>query len=180
MLLVVMLNIGAPVVYGQRPLKLGVELGYAHQQELFNSGPSTGVQLTIAHFQFIPTLWVRPGRPLRTVELVNEVDLMQSIKPGSRFIVGMSDVFRFGFPVSPAWTIYGDIGAGISQSGLRIRENDGRMQYLLQTGGGVKRCRSEERRCWLMGYRLVHFSNNNTSLPNYGLNLHGAFVGLNF
>jgi len=178
--IVVLCILAAQEAAAERPLKLGIEFGYAHQQEMFNSGPSSGVQLAIAHFQFIPTLWERPGRPLRSVELVNELNFMQSIKPGSRFIIGVAEIFRFNFPVSPHWTLYTDAGVGISSSSLRVRENSGRMQYLLQAGGGAKRCRSGTRTCWLTEYRLVHLSNNYTTLPNFGLNLHAGFAGLNF
>jgi lipid A 3-O-deacylase PagL len=170
-----------PAMARERRVKIGVELGYAHQHEAYTPGhPASGVQLAIAHLQFIPTLWDRPGKSLRSVELINEIDLMQSVKPNSRFIMGVSEVFRFNFPVSPVWTFYTDFGLGIASSALRIPENNGWMQYQLQGGVGVKKCTGEKQVCLLTQYRYIHLSNNETTKPNRGLNMHGAFVGVNF
>lgn len=173
--------IASPLTAGDRPIAFGLEVGFANQQRMFGSGaPVSGVQMGILHVQVLTSLAHRPERTLRSFQLVNELTLAQSIRPGSRFVFGLSEIARFNFAISRRWSWHIDNGLGISSSGLRVRENDGWMQYLLQTGLGVTRCRPVGGFCTLAQYRLTHLSNNDTTPPNDGLNLHAVFVGMNF
>jgi hypothetical protein len=174
-----LLALSAPVLGGQREVKMGIDLGYAHEFTKTVKTPSR-VQLAIGHVQLIPTLWNRPGKTIRSVEVVNELGFMQSIRPGSRFILGVSEILRLNYTISPIWSVYSDTGLGIASSAMRVHENSGWMQYLIQGGAGLKRCRSGEKVCWLTEYRYMHMSNNGTTPPNEGLNLHAIFEGLTF
>jgi hypothetical protein len=164
-----------------QPVSFGFEVGLAWQHQMFDRYAGqyvpSHVLLGTAYLQVITRF---DGDGPEHFQLVNELTLAQSIRPGSRFIMGLSEVGRYTFGRQRPARFFVDAGAGICSYGLRIRETTGWMQYQLQFGAGIKYRLPESDTTWIVGYRGIHYSDHNTSNPNIGLNLHSLYVGANF
>jgi hypothetical protein len=159
---------------------IGIEIGHASQQEMWGSYKNSRVRLGILHVQVLTRFDAPRADNPETFQLVNEITLAQSTRPGSRFVMGISELLRYTVGHDHGLRAFGDVGAGISSFGLRVPEVTGWMQYQIQFGAGLKYRPPHERITWLIEYRLTHFSCNYTSAPNYGLNFHVILVGVNF
>ena len=160
------------------PFSYGAEVGYGFQQP-YGTTPPSHVRMAFVHLQTIPTL-AGSTEHGTSFQWIGELTLGQSIHPGSRFVVGISGVPRLNVHLAGRLGAFWDAGAGVSSFGLRkIPETKGWMQYKLESGIGV-RWRWSESMTLLARYSMIHFSNNDTSKPNRGLNLHTILVGVNF
>lgn len=176
--LIAVLMLVAAAASAQSRVTVGERLGFAEQVVMLGSGrPSSQVQMVFGEPDFSIALVRSHGMP--RLELGSELLLGQTIQPGSRFTLGLTEVLRFqGNPSGDAgWFM--EIGAGVSDSSMRIRELSGRMQYKLQLGGGVRVVVGDG---WWMtvGVRVTHFSNNGTGIPNAGLNLPTLLFGVRY
>jgi hypothetical protein len=110
--------------------------------------------------------------------VVSAVFFGQSVRPGSRFTVGVSETFRVHVLPRHTFGAYFEVGAGHVTTGLRVVELDGHYQSLLQSGVGL-RWRSG-RNTLTLGYRWIHLSNHGTMPSNLGLNEHAGVVSYAF
>ncbi|HXV26843.1 MAG TPA: acyloxyacyl hydrolase [Candidatus Paceibacterota bacterium] len=155
-------------------LQVGGMLGVGVQQEMFGSGDPSGVVLGTAEAAFGAGLAMADNRP--RFQVVMSIMGGQSFTPSSRYVHGGLATFRLHLAPTRPFGYYTEIGAGVTSSGLKVRELNGWMQYYLLLGGGARWTRGNVD--LLLGYRLTHLSNNGTSPPNRGLNMHTAVVGV--
>jgi hypothetical protein len=164
------------------PLAYGIEVGVATEQEMFGSGPPSGVRMGMVRFQVIPSLFSHPGHRFESFQVVNEFSLMETLRPGKRFIFGPNIVFRPTVRLDERYRLFWDAGFGISSSSVRhevVNQLNGRMQYQLRIGMGIRR-RLSDGITASTAYNLSHLSNDGTTVPNPGLNMHTLVLGVTF
>ena len=167
-------------------VRLGMQVGYGIEQaDLFGSGRSSNTRLLMFQPQVSVALKRTAGQPV--VELVNELTFADSLRPCQKLIMSANDGFRFHIHPTSRMGEYLELGAGIgssalhadpaeqrSRSDLPFRQLNGWLQYHLQVGAGIRVNIGGSR--VHIGYRLTHFSNNETTRPNLGLNLNTMVV----
>ena len=153
---------------------LGAQTALAHEQgNLFGSGPSGNMSLTFVQGQIFLTVLQSGSAP--RLQMINELVLGQSFGPSKGLLVGLDETFRVHLRPEERVGWYIEAGAGISSIAFSARNLDGKFQFLLHVGTGVRL--HVGRGSLTLGYRLSHLSNNGTIMPNLGLNMHTAVVG---
>ncbi len=189
-LLMVLLMPAGPAIANPGRVRVGLQAAFAMEQGNFlGSGPSSHTRLFMLQPQLSVAVVRKDKQPV--LELINELTVAKSVRPLNRLIVSLNEGLRFH--VYPTRKIGGylELGAGIGTSALHtdpsiprnhedrqdqpFRQLDGWLQFHLQIGAGLRV--SVPQGSLHAGYRMTHFSNNGTQLPNLGLNLHTVLIG---
>jgi lipid A 3-O-deacylase PagL len=172
---IILLLGSGPTASGHDRLSFRVMGVYAVEQP-FHGHASSDVRLGFVEMHCSSMLLHTDRHP--RLQISSGLMLGESFRPGNRFVIGLHETARLTFAPRQRISMYGELGAGFMQSAVEnaLTEIDGRFQYVLLAGGGV-RIRNERRGALLIGYRFIHFSNHDTIQPNYGLNMHSVILG---
>ena len=163
-----------PEVSAQGRASVGGQFALMREQgDVFGSGPSGGVTISLLQGQIGFSL-VRSGA-LPRLQLLNELVIGESIRPRDKFILGLDETFRLHLRPDRHVGWYMEVGAGISSVARKVKNLDGSLQYMLHVGAGLRVNGGPG--FVTVGYRFSHFSNNGTTPPNLGLNLHTVVAG---
>jgi lipid A 3-O-deacylase PagL len=79
--------------------------------------------------------------------------------PRRAFVNGLSPILRWRLVDRPSWSLFGEIGGGISWSDTSVPPRGTRLNYLGQIGGGIMRPLSTHAH-FIAAVRGTHISNN--------------------
>jgi len=155
-------------------LAVGGQASYGTEVASLGVGPPSGVRLATGELHLQAALLTSGGHP--RLQVISAVMAGQTLRPGSRFMTGLTATFRFHGRPGRRYGWYGEAGTGIVSSALQVPALDGWLQYYSHAGVGVRR-RTGASGTLTAGFQLGHFSNNGTRPPNHGLNVAAVVVG---
>lgn len=101
-----------------------------------------------------------------------------AVKNTTGWMVGISPIFNYNWAINNQFTPYFETGSGIQYLSSATIENEFKstqFQFSDILGLGLKLNQNAE-----IGYRYVHISNANISLPNPGTDIHNIHIGYTF
>jgi len=164
----------APAASAADRLAVGGQLTYGAEVAALGVGPSSGIRLATGELHLQAAVLTSAGHP--RLQVISAIMAGQTLRPGSRFMVGCTETFRIHFRPGHTYGWYGEAGIGIVSSALRVPELDGWLQYYSHAGGGFRR-RTGADGVLTVGLQLGHFSNNGTLGENRGLNTAALVIG---
>lgn len=118
--------------------------------------------------------WYR-GNP----EFRLEVFTGAEFSPSKEWLVGLTPHFRYNFATGTRWIPFGDIGAGVTATGIGPPDLSGTFEFNLQAGFGVQWFFKDHVALTLETHYL-HMSCAGLHKPNLGLNGVAATLGISF
>jgi lipid A 3-O-deacylase len=118
--------------------------------------------------------WYR-GNPEIRVELFTGAQF----SPSSEWLVGLTPHLRYDFATGTHWIPFGDLGAGVTATGIGPPDLSGTFEFNLQAGGGVQWFLKQDLALTL-DVHYFHLSCAGIHSPNLGLNGVTGMLGIAF
>jgi hypothetical protein len=158
----------------------GVSAGATYGLEVF--GSQEAHHLALVSFTYGHMLghvvgeghWYR-GNPEIRVELFTGAQF----SPSSEWFVGFTPHLRYNFATGTRWIPFGDLGAGVTATGIGPPDLSGTFDFNLQAGGGVHWFFKDNVALTLEAH-YTHWSCAGIHQPNLGLNGVTGTLGVTF
>jgi opacity protein-like surface antigen len=103
----------------------------------------------------------------------------QQISPQNNWLVGLTPHLRYDFATGTRWVPFIDVGAGITETGIRAPDLGGAFEFNIQGGVGIQ-CFLRNNLAIGVEGRYLHVSCAGLHEPNLGVNGAAGLVGMNY
>jgi opacity protein-like surface antigen len=162
-------------------LGISVEAGMGSQDNFEAHVHQTGLELAYVGLRLglVPFEPIGRGLLASVLEIGIEPVYQRYTHPVTAYFAGLGVMLRHHFVGLGRLVPYLEAVGAAGATNLEAREIDSEFTFWLAAGAGASVFVSE-RMAIYAGYRLVHVSNGNTSIPNRGFEAHTGLAGVSY